>query len=212
MQMNKTPLLRPLAKAILAVALLSSLSGCVGLVIGGAVAGAAAGADRRTLGTQTDDKAIAVKAEMKLPGLTGKYGHVNVNTYNRQVLLTGEVQDEAMKAMVEREVKAIAGVASVANELQITGPTTYTSRSNDSLITTKVKASLVDMKTISAHSFKVVTENGVVYLMGRVTQREGQVGADVARGVSGVSKVVKVFDYITEDELRILSPNSKVQL
>ena len=210
--MNKTPLLRPLAKAILAVALLSSLSGCVGLVIGGAVAGAAAGADRRTLGTQTDDKAIAVKAEMKLPGLTGKYGHVNVNTYNRQVLLTGEVQDEAMKAMVEREVKAIAGVASVANELQITGPTTYTSRSNDSLITTKVKASLIDMKTISAHSFKVVTENSVVYLMGRVTQREGQVGADVARGVSGVSKVVKVFDYITEDELRILSPNSKVQL
>ena len=210
--MNKTPLLRPLAKAILAVALLSSLSGCVGLVIGGAVAGAAAGADRRTLGTQTDDKAIAVKAEMKLPGLTGKYGHVNVNTYNRQVLLTGEVQDEAMKAMVEREVKAIAGVASVANELQITGPTTYTSRSNDSLITTKVKASLVDMKTLAAHSFKVVTENGVVYLLGRVTQREGQVGADVARGVSGVSKVVKVFDYITEDELRILSPNSKVQL
>jgi len=210
--MNKTPLLRPLAKAILAVALLSSLSGCVGLVIGGAMAGAAAGTDRRTLGTQTDDKAIAVKAEMKLPGLTGKYGHVNVNTYNRQVLLTGEVQDEAMKAMVEREVKAIPGVASVANELQITGPTTYTSRSNDSLITTKVKASLVDMKTISAHSFKVVTENGVVYLMGRVTQREGQVGADVARGVSGVSKVVKVFDYITEDELRILSPNSKVQL
>ena len=212
MNKNAQPLLRPLVKAILAVALLSSLSGCVGLVIGGAVAGAAATADRRTLGTQTDDKAIAVKAEMRLPGLTGKYGHVNVNTYNRQVLLTGEVQDEAMKAMVEREVRAIAGVASVANELQIAGPASYTSRSNDSLITTKVKASLVDMKTISAHSFKVVTERGVVYLMGRVTQREGQVGADVARGVSGVIKVVKLFDYITEDEMRALSPNAKVQL
>ena len=212
MNKNVQPLLRPLAKAILAVALLSSLSGCVGLVVGGAVAGAASAADRRTLGTQTDDKAIAVKAEMRLPGLTGKYGHVNVNTYNRKVLLTGEVQDEAMKAMVEREVKAIAGVASVANELQIAGPASYTSRSNDSLITTKVKASLVDMKTISAHSFKVVTERGVVYLMGRVTQREGQVGADVARGVSGVSQVVKVFDYISEDEMRALSPNAKVQL
>ncbi len=212
--MNKSTLstVRPLAKAVLAIALLSSLSGCVGLVIGGAVAGAAASADRRTLGTQTDDKTIAVKAEMRLPALTGKYGHVNVNTYNRQVLLTGEVQDEAMKAMVEREVKAIPGVASVANELEIAGPASYTSRSNDSLITTKVKASLVDMKTISAHSFKVVTERGIVYLMGRVTQREGQVGADVARGVSGVSKVVKVFDYISEDEMRALSPNAKVQL
>ncbi len=206
------PMLHPLAKAVLAVALLSSLSGCVGLVIGGAVAGAAATADRRTLGAQTDDKAIAVKAEMKLPALTGKYGHVNVNTYNRQVLLTGEVQDEAMKSMVEREVKAIPGVTTVANELEITSPATYTSRSNDTLITTKVKASLVDMKTISATSFKVITERGIVYMMGRVTEREGQVAADVARGVSGVSKVVKVFDYITEDEMRTLSPNAKVEL
>jgi osmotically-inducible protein OsmY len=82
----------------------------------------------------------------------------------------------------------------------------YTSRSSDALITTKVKASLVDMKTISATSFKVVTERGTVYLMGRVTQREGQVAADVARGVSGVQKVVKIFEYITEDELRAMSP------
>jgi osmotically-inducible protein OsmY len=212
--MNKAaqPLLRPLAKAILCTALLSSLSGCVGLVIGGAVAGAAATVDRRTLGAQADDKAISVKAELRIPNITGKYGHVNVNTYNRQVLLTGEVQDAEMKAKVEREVKAIDGVKSVANELEIAGPASYTSRSNDSLITTKVKASLVDMKTISATSFKVVTERGVVYLMGRVTQREGQVGADVARGVSGVTKVVKVFDYITEDEMRALSPNAKVEL
>ncbi|MES2319527.1 MAG: BON domain-containing protein [Pseudomonadota bacterium] len=208
--MNK--LIQPLVKGVLCAALLGSLSGCIGLVVGGAVAGAVSATDRRTLGAQTDDKSISYKAEMKLPELVGKYGHINVNSYNRQVLLTGEVKDEAMKSLAEREVRTINGVASVANELQVADPATYTSRSNDSLITTKVKASLVDMKTISAASFKVITERGVVYMMGRVTQREGQVGADVARGVSGVSKVVKVFDYITEDELRALSPNAKVEL
>ena len=96
----------------------------------------------------------------------------------------------------------------VVNELEIAGPSSYTSRSNDALITTKVKASLVDMQTISANSFKVVTERGTVYLMGRVTQREGQIGADVARGVSGVQKVVKVFEYINEDDLRAPAASS----
>jgi osmotically-inducible protein OsmY len=206
------PLLRPLSQALMCAALLSTLSGCVGLMVGGAVAGAVATADRRTLGAQTDDKAIAVKAEVRLGPITGKYGHVNANSFNRQVLLTGEVQDATMKAAVEREVRAIDGVIAVANELEIAGPASYTSRSNDALITTKVKASLIDMKTISATSFKVITERGTVYLMGRVTQREGQVGADVARGVSGVTKVVKVLEYISEDEMRALSPNAKVEL
>ncbi|WP_426209504.1 BON domain-containing protein [Massilia sp. TWP1-3-3] len=203
---------RPLAQATLCLALLSSLTGCVALVVGGVAGAAAATADRRTLGAQADDKSISVKADMRLPKITGPDVHINANSFNRQVLLTGEVKDEAMKAAVEREVKAIDGVASVANELTIAGPATYTARANDSLITTKVKASLVDMKTISATSFKVITERGVVYLMGRVTQREGQVAADVARGVSGVNKVVKIFEYITEDEMRALSPQKGVQL
>jgi osmotically-inducible protein OsmY len=212
--MNKfaQPLLRPLAQALLCAALLGTLSGCVGLIVGGAVAGAVANADRRTLGAQTDDKAIAFKAGARLPKITGEDVHINTNSFNRQVLLTGEVKDAAMKAAVEREVRAIDGVLAVANELEIAGPASYTSRSNDALITGKIKASLVDMRTISATSFKVITERGVVYLMGRVTQREGQVGADVARGVSGVSKVVKVFEYITEDEMRALSPNAKIEL
>ncbi len=208
--MNKY--VRPVAQATLCLALLSSLSGCVALVVGGVAAGAAASADRRTLGAQADDKSIAVKADLRLPKITGPDVHINANSFNRQVLLTGEVRDEAMKAAVEREVKAIPGVASVANELEIAGPATYTARANDSLITTKVKASLVDMKTISATSFKVVTERGVVYLMGRVTQREGQVASDVARGVTGVNKVVKIFEYISEDEMRALSPQKGVQL
>lgn len=198
---------RPLATALLCGAMLTSLTGCIELMVGGAVMGGVAAADRRTLGAQTEDKAIAVKGEAKLPGLVGDAGHVNVNSFNRNVLLSGEVRDEAMRQSVEREIRNIPGVEGVTNELVIAGPASYTSRSNDALITTKVKASLVDMKTISAASFKVVTENGTVYLMGRVTQREGTVAADVARSVSGVQKVVKLFDYITEAELKQLQPD-----
>jgi osmotically-inducible protein OsmY len=214
MKMSKAsqPLMRPLTKAVLCVALLGSLSGCVGLMVGGAAMGAVATADRRTLGAQTEDKAIAVKAELRVPRITGEDAHVNVSAYNRKVLLTGEVKDEAMKAAVEREVRAIDNVESVINELVIAGPSSYTSRSSDALITTKVKASLVDMKTISAVSFKVVTERGTVYLMGRVTPREGQVAADVTKGVSGVQQVVKILEYITEEELRTMYPQAHVAL
>jgi osmotically-inducible protein OsmY len=200
------PLMRPLAKALLCAALLTSLSGCVGMMVGGAVMGAVATADRRTLGAQTEDKAITVKAELRVPKIAGPDGHVNIASFNRRVLLTGEVSDEAAKATVEREVRAIEGVQAVDNELEVSGPSSYTARSSDALITTKVKASLVDMKTISATSFKVVTERGTVYLMGRVTEREGQLAADLARGVSGVQKVVKIFEYLTEDELRAIDP------
>ena len=205
------PLRRPLAKAVLCVALLGSLQGCIGIMLGGAAMGAVATADRRTLGAQTEDKAIGVKAEMRLNKLTDENGHVNAASYNRKVLLTGEVKDEAMKAAAEREVRAIQNVQEVINELEIAGPSSYTSRSSDALVTTKVKASLVDMKTISAVSFKVVTERGTVFLLGRVTQREGQLGADIAKGVAGVQRVVKIFEYISDEELRSM-PGQSVQL
>ena len=197
---------RPLAMSVLCGAMLASLSGCVALVAGGAISGTLAATDRRTLGAQTEDRAIEVKGGIKLNNVVGDAGHVNINAFNRRALLTGEVRDEAMKAAAEREIRAIEGVLSVINELEIAGPASYTSRSNDALITTKVKASLVDMKDISANSYQVVTERGVVYLQGRVTQREGQIGADVARGVSGVTKVVKVFEYITEEEWKTYQP------
>ena len=202
---------RPLATALLCGAMLTSLTGCIELMVGGAVMGGVAAADRRTLGAQTEDKSIALKGESRIPSIVGDAGHVNVTSFNRRVLLTGEVRDDAMKNAVEREVRNIEGVESVANELIIAGPASYTSRSNDALITTKVKASLVDMKTISAASFKVVTENATVFLMGRVTQREGTVAADVARGVGGVQKVVKLFDYISEAELKQLQPDPPQQ-
>lgn len=198
--------LRPLAgllsKIVLGTALAASLSGCVALAVGGAAATALATNDRRTIGMQTEDKAINVKAEIKMQQLTGENGHINVTSYNRKVLLTGEVRDEAMKQAAEREVRAIENVVSVINELEIAGPSSYTSRSNDALITTKVKASLVDKKTVSATAFKVTTERGVVYLMGLVTPREGNIAADVAKGVAGVNRVVKIFEYIAEEDPR----------
>src|SRR5689334_4544465 len=131
---------RPLMVAALAATLASSLTACFPLVVAGTASGTLAAADRRTFGAQTEDKAIVVKAEVKIPNVTGDAGHVNVNAFNRKVLLTGEVRDEAMKAAVESEVKGIEGVLSVVNELEIAGPASYTSRSNDVLITTKVKA------------------------------------------------------------------------
>lgn len=208
--MSKPALLA--GKTVLAAALALSLTGCVEMVLGTAVMGVVSASDRRTLGAQTDDKAIALKAEMRMPSVTKDEGHVNVNSYNRKVLLTGEVKDEAMKTAVENHVRAVDGVQNVINELEVAPLSTYTSRSADALVTTKVKASLVDMKTISANSFKVVTERGTVYLMGRVTEREGQVAADVARGVSGVKKVVKLFEYITEDQLKAMQPTRSPDL
>jgi len=127
--------------------------------------------------------------------------------------LTGEVADEAAKAAAEREVRAIQGVMAVQNEISVAGLSNFSSRSSDTLITTKVKASIVDTKDLYNGAFKVITEAGTVYLMGRVTQREGNLAASVAAGVSGVRKVVKVFEYITEDELKsMLATPSKVDL
>jgi osmotically-inducible protein OsmY len=200
-------------KAVLTAAvlgsLLVSLQGCVAVVAGGVVTGALATTDRRTLGAQTEDKAIAVKAETRLPQIVGDAGHVNINSYNRKVLLTGEVRDEAMKRAVENEVRSITNVDNVINELEVAGPSSYTSRSSDTLITSKVKLSLADKKTVSANSFKVVTERGNVYLMGLVTQREGNIAAQVAQGVSGVMRVTKIFEYISEEDLRAMQPQQQ---
>jgi osmotically-inducible protein OsmY len=197
---------RPLALGLLSAALVGSLSGCVALVAGTAVTGTLAATDRRTFGAQTEDTAIEVKSRNRINNVAGGAANVGVTSFNRRVLLTGQVRDEAMRAAIEREVKGVEGVVSVTNETEVSGLASYTSRSNDALITTKVKASLVDRKDISANTYKVVTEQGVVYLMGRVTPREGEIGADVARGVSGVTKVVKVFEYITDEEWKSFQP------
>ncbi|MFC3107931.1 BON domain-containing protein [Undibacterium arcticum] len=193
---------RPLAAAVLCGTIAVSLQGCIGLAVGGAVAGTMAATDRRTFGAQTEDKSIIVKGETRLRNALGDGAHINVNTFNRRVLLTGEVRDEQMKATAEREIAAIEGVQGVVNELEVGGTSSFTSRSNDTLITGKVKASFVDTRDINVNNYKVVTERGIVYLMGRVGQREGAMAGEVARGVGGVQKVVKVFEYIGDDEAR----------
>jgi len=208
MRNTRRPMAVLLTKVVLGSALLASLSGCFGLIVGAGITGAVSAVDRRTLGAQTEDKSVTVKAEMKMRDITNGDGNINVTSFNRKVLLTGEVRDAAMKAAAEREVRKIENVVSVINELEISGSSSYTSRSSDALITTKVKTSLVDMKTVSAISFKVTTERGVVYLMGLVTPREGNIAADVAKGVSGVTRVVKIFEYISEEDARSKQNNT----
>jgi osmotically-inducible protein OsmY len=202
---------RPVAMVLLGSAMVFSLQGCFGVIAGGVVAGTLAATDRRTLGAQTEDKSIAVKGEIAIPKVVGDAAHVNVTSFNRKVLLTGEVPSEAAKDAAAREAARIEGVQSVVNELAVSGASGFGSRSNDTLITGKVKASIVDNRTLYANSIKVVTERGIVYLMGRVTEREGDLAANIARGVSGVQKVVKVFEYITDEEYRVLTTTPESQ-
>ncbi|MDB5798920.1 MAG: hypothetical protein JWP36_2822 [Paucimonas sp.] len=196
---------RPVSLALLCVTMSLGLQGCIEMALATAAVGTMAASDRRTLGAQTEDRTIVVKGESRVSRLVGDAGHVNVNSFNRKVLLTGEVRDEAMKAAVEREIGTVEGVQSIINELTIGPTSSLTARSNDSLITAKVKAAYIDAKDIFANSFKIVTERGVVYMMGRVTQREGDRAGELARSVNGVQKVVKILEYITEDELKQLS-------
>jgi len=193
---------------LLASALAAStlMSGCA-VLAGGAILGSSMMAtDRRTSGTQVEDQAIEFKSVKRAGDLLGDRGHVNVTSYNRLVLITGEVPADADKAAVEQAVARIENVRSVVNELTVTMPSSIGNRSNDTLITSKVKASMVDAKDVQANAYKVVTERGVVYLMGRVTEREANRGAEISRGVSGVRKVVKVFDVVSEAELAGTAP------
>jgi len=203
---------RPLAAAALCGMVATTLAGCFTMAVGGVVMGTLAATDRRTLGAQTEDKAIVLKAGNRLASLPGADSdHINVNSFNRRVLLTGEVHDAQAKAAAERETAAVEGVESIVNDLAVAGASSFTARSNDSLLTGKVKASFVDDKDIYANSIKVITERSVVYLMGRVTPAEGTRAAAVASGVSGVQKVVKVFEYITEAELKRLTATPESQ-
>lgn len=183
------------------LASLMALSGCAPLLVGGAVIGGGLVAtDRRTTGTQIEDQAIELKAAARVRELA-TLGNVSVTSYNRVVLLTGEVPGEAERASVEAAVARVENVRSVVNELAVLGNSSVGSRSNDALIGTKVKATLVDAKDVQGNAVKVVTARGNVYLMGRVTEREATRAADLARSISGVQKVVRVFEILTEAQL-----------
>jgi len=198
---NQTKNRAPMAWLVAALAV-AQLSACAPLVVGGAmVGGAMVAIDRRTTGAQVEDTTIESKASSRIKELVGDRSHVNVTSYNRTVLLTGEAATEADRTAVEQAVQRIENVRSTVNELAVMLPSSVSTRSNDSFLTGKVKATYVDAKDLQANAFKVVTERGNVYLMGRVTEREATRATDLARTVSGVQKVVRVFEVVTEAEL-----------
>lgn len=189
-----------------AITVSATLTGCFPLVLGGAVVGGTAVyTDRRTSGTQLEDGAIELKSLTRNSETIGSRGRVSVTSYNRLVLVTGEVTSEADRALVEKTVSRVENVRSIVNELAVVKELPPSSAGTDAVVTGKVKASLVDSKDLFAQAVKVVTERGTVYLMGRVTEREAARAAEITRGVSGVQKVVRVFEIISEADLANLN-------
>ncbi len=202
----KSSIQRLCLNLLLATACVASLSACFPVVLGGAMMGGLVAVDRRTAGTQLEDEGIEVRASSRVRDNLGDRGHINITSYNRQVLLTGEVPSAQDKQLVEQVASQVANVRVIVNELAVLGNTTLTQRTSDTLTTGRVKAGLVDEKELYASAFKVVTERGTTYLMGRVTQREAELATEVVRGTNGVQKVVRVLEIISEAELQSLLP------
>jgi osmotically-inducible protein OsmY len=194
---------------LLAVGALSAtLSACAPILIGSAlVGGGLVASDRRTSGAQLEDEGIELRSGSRIRDALDDRAHVNITSYNRQVLITGEAPTEQDKLKIGDIVSRVENVRSVVNELGVMGNATLTQRSSDSLVTGRAKAALVDARDLYANAFKVVTERGTTYLMGRVTQREANRATEVVRGVSGVQRLVRSLEIISEEELqRIAAP------
>ncbi len=192
--------------ATVVATLVGALSACAPLLVGGMATGVLVASDRRTSGIQLEDEGIELRAANRLRDTLGERGHVNVASFNRQVLLTGEVPSEQDKASIERAVGQVENVRLVLNEVAVSGNTTFSQRSNDTLVTGRVKAAIVDARDLTVHAFKFVTERGTVYIMGRVTQREANRVTDVVRSVQGVARVVRALEIISEEELARVQP------
>ena len=191
------------------LASLLSLSASAPLIVGGAVVTGVMATDRRTTGTQVEDESIEIKVASAVRKEMGDRIHLNVTSYNRQVLLSGEVRTAADKERAEKIAQSQENVKSVVNDLAIMDISSVTQRSKDIVLTGRIKAAFVDAKDLQVNAIKVVTERGIVYLMGRVTPREAKRATDIARSMSGVTKVVRVFEEISEQELQRLSRPTK---
>jgi osmotically-inducible protein OsmY len=185
-------------------AAMPQLTGCVGAVAVGAGAGALMVSDRRTSETYIADQGIEIRAANRIDERFGDKAHVNVTSYNRSLLLTGEVADAAAKAEAEKIAAAVPDVKAISNELEIAAVSSLSARSNDSYITSKVKGRFLDANQFSINVVKVVTENSVVYLLGIVSQREADAAVEVARTTGGVRKVVRVFEIVPEAQAKRL--------
>jgi len=208
MNTHRSPIRHALLLTTLTAALLSSA--CAPLLLGGAmVGGALVATDRRTSGAQLEDETIEVKAGARVRDQLGERVHVNINSYNRLVLITGEANSEADRTRLSAIVGGVENVSHVLNETAVMGPSSYTSRSNDVLIAGKVKATLVDAKDLLSNAFYVVVERGTVFLMGRVSEREANRAVELTRSISGVKKVVRAFEILSDEELSRLTVPAK---
>ena len=199
-----------LTLAILSVAAAAAvLPACAPLAVGGAaLTGAMVVGDRRSSGTQLDDQGIELRVASRLRDQMGSRARISATSYNRRVLLTGEVANARDKELAESIVKQVDNVQVVNNELDVANSPSFTEKAEDSLLTGKVKAGLLDTKQLSSNAFKVVTERGTVFLMGRVTQREADLATQVARTTKGAQRVVRVLEIISEEELLRIAPKS----
>jgi osmotically-inducible protein OsmY len=193
--------------AVVVLTASTALTACAPLLVGGAVGtGVVVATDRRTTGMQVEDQGIELRARRAVREALGDRGRVIINSFNRRVLITGTVPTQTDKALVARLVAQVENVREIVDELGVMGDPALSVRSSDTLITTRVKAAFIDAKDLSANAISVTTERGVVYMMGRVTQREANRAADMARTVPGVQQVVRVFEVISEEELARIQP------
>ena len=187
--------LRLFALLVALPVLVSELSGCVAAVVGGAGTAVIVAEDRRTVGTVTEDQGIELKAANRISNKL-RDPHFNVTSYNRMVLLTGEAPDEATKAEIGKIARAVENVRGIYNEIAIAGNSSLSSRTNDTYMTSKVKARFVDQQKFNPLHVKVVTESNVVYLLGMVKRKEAEDAVEIARTTGGVQKVVRLFEYL----------------
>ncbi|NLF53791.1 MAG: BON domain-containing protein [Thauera phenolivorans] len=198
------PQRRTLLLGLLATGSLPLLQGCFPIVATGVGAGAAMVSDRRTSGAYVEDEAIEWKIKSRIAERFGDSAHVNVTSYNRIVLLTGEAPNEASRSALDGIASGVENVTGLVNEVAVGPNSSLSARANDTLITSNVKARFVDAQRFSAHNVKVVTEANVVFLLGLVTRAEADAAAEIASTSKGVRKVVRVFEYISDDEARRL--------
>lgn len=193
-----------IAGLLLSAALLPMLQGCFPVVAAGVTGGVLSTLDRRTVGTQTEDETIEWKASSRVREKIGEKAHVNYTSYDRKVLLTGEAPSAEIKAEIARIVSGIPNVLGVYNELSVSGLTSFSARSNDTYITSKVKGRFIDANKFNIVHVKVVTEASVVYLLGIVTQREADAAVELARTTSGVTRVVNLMAVVSEAKAKEL--------
>ena len=181
---------------LLFAAVLGSLQGCFPVIAAGVGTGALMASDRHTTGAYIEDETIESKAAHQIRTKYKDNIHVNLNSFNRHVLITGEVTNEESKSDIATLVAGVVNVKEVTNELSVSGQTSFTSRSNDSMVTTDVKLRFINNKVFQPDHVKVITENGVVFLMGLVYHKEADAATEIASTTSGVQRVIKVFEYL----------------